>query len=63
MLSDNRIAAGATDRSTYTFAAPAEGKGTVDVKLLFRRAFKQLADEKGWSDPDVVMQHKVLRLE
>ena len=63
VLSDNRIAAGATDRSTYTFAAPAEGKGTVDVKLLFRRAFKQLADEKGWSDPDVVMQHKVLRLE
>ncbi len=46
----------ATDTSTYTFAAPAEGEVTVEVALLFRRAFKELMDQKGWDVPDIVME-------
>ena len=56
VLSDNRLAAFATDTSTYTFAAPAEGEVTVEVALLFRRAFKELMDQKGWDVPDMVME-------
>jgi len=55
VLSDNRIAAFATDTSTYTFAAPQSGTTTIDVRLLFRRAFKELMDQKGWEAPDIVM--------
>jgi len=28
---------------------------TVTVKLIFRRAFKQLAEQKGWDNPDITM--------
>jgi hypothetical protein len=54
-ISDNRLPALGKDESRYTFAASADGKATVEVKLLFRRAFKSLMDEKGWEVPDVVM--------
>ena len=55
VLSDNRLAAFATDSSAYTFAAPAEGQANVEVTLLFRRAFYELIQQKGWDVPDIVM--------
>jgi len=55
IVSDNRIAAFASDTSTYVFAAPNRGLARVRVTLLLRRAFKVLMDQKGWSDPDIVM--------
>jgi hypothetical protein len=57
IVSDNRLAAFATDTSTYTFAAPNSDKTTVEIKLIFRRAFKALMDQKGWKVSDVVMEH------
>jgi hypothetical protein len=62
VLSDNRLAAFATDISTYTFAAPAKGEVTVEVALLFRRAFKELMDQKGWDVLDIVMEWEVITL-
>ena len=65
VLSDNRIPARATDLSHYSFVLPSprsrgEPEGgdqpaTVEVKLIFRRAFKSWADAKGWHEPDLVM--------
>ncbi|PKO22405.1 MAG: hypothetical protein CVU38_09630 [Chloroflexi bacterium HGW-Chloroflexi-1] len=65
ILSDNRIPARATDLSHYPFALPSprsrgEPEGgdqpaTIEVKLIFRRAFKPWADAKGWNEPDLVM--------
>ena len=55
LLSDNRLAAFATDSSSYTFVAPQGGTLLVDVTLVFRRAFKELADQKKWQDKDYVM--------
>ncbi len=56
ILADNRIAARATDVSNYEFQVPA-GSGTVTVtgKLIFRRAFIELAEQKGWNAPDILM--------
>jgi len=55
--SDNRIPALVADTSTYEFQAPARGGAIeVEVKLIFRRAFKSLADLKGWDVPDIVME-------
>jgi hypothetical protein len=62
VLSDNRLAAFATDTSRYTFAAPDEGAVTVKVRLIFRRAFKELMDQKGWDVPDIVMAEETLTL-
>jgi hypothetical protein len=62
VLSDNRLAAFATDTSTYIFAAPTEGEVTVEVALLFRRAFKELMDQKGWDVPDILMEWEVITL-
>lgn len=62
MLSDNRLAAFATDRGTYTFAAPERGEVKVEVTLLFRRAFIELMEQKGWDVPDMVMEQQTVRL-
>jgi hypothetical protein len=58
ILSDNRIPALGNDTTNYTFAAPDEGDVTIEATLLFRRAFIELADQKGWSDPDIVMEQQ-----
>jgi hypothetical protein len=55
ILSDDRIPAFGSDASTYTFAAPAGMGAYVHVTLLYRRAFIQLMDWKGWDLPDIVM--------
>ena len=56
IISDNRIAALDTATSSYAFAAPADGNIQVAVTLLYRRAFKELMIQKGWSVPDVLME-------
>ena len=53
--SDSRIAAFATDTSSYTFAISPGQVATVEVRLRFRRVFKALADIKKWPDADVLM--------
>jgi hypothetical protein len=58
LLSDNRIAARATDTSRYVFAGPANSEVLVEVILLFRRAFINLAIQKSWQMQDVVMESK-----
>jgi len=62
VLSDNRLAAFATDSSTYAFAAPDEEGVTVEVTLLFRRAFIALMDQKGWDMPDIVMKQETVHI-
>jgi hypothetical protein len=56
VISDNRLAAFETDTSEYTFAIPLSGEVSVKVTLLFRRAFIELIDQKGWDIPDIVME-------
>jgi hypothetical protein len=58
---DTRIAAMVTDTTHYTFDAPA-GAIKVNVRLLFRRAFYELAQQKGWNDPDLLMEQETLNV-
>lgn len=60
IISDNRLAAFEADTSTYTFTAPTDGKVAVEIKLLYRRAYKELMDQKGWDVPDIIMNEKQL---
>jgi mono/diheme cytochrome c family protein len=56
VILDNRIPALGVDRSRYRFSAGDHESVRVSVELIFRRAFKKLMDQKGWSDPDLMME-------
>jgi hypothetical protein len=62
IVRDNRLAAGSTDVSRYTFAKGAGHRVKLDVQLFFRRAFKPLMEQKGWTDDDVLMERTTLWL-
>ena len=62
IFSDNRIAAFASDTSTYVFTAPEAGAATVRVDLLFRRAFKELMEQKGWEVSDIMMEQEIVQV-
>jgi nitrate/TMAO reductase-like tetraheme cytochrome c subunit len=63
IVEDTRLPALDTNTSTYAFAAP-EGAGTVTVeaRLIFRRAFYDLMQQKGWDIPDIVMERQTATL-
>ena len=63
IVEDTRLAALATDTTHYTFDLPAGKVATVNVKLVFRRAFQALAQQKGWNDPDIVMKSETIQVE
>jgi hypothetical protein len=62
IVSDNRIPAFGSDTSSYTFATPPDGSAYIQVTLLYRRAFIQLMDWKGWDVPDIVMETESLEI-
>lgn len=48
---DSRIPALATDTTSYTFEAPAQGgEVTVRARLIYRRSWRALVDAKGWTE-------------
>jgi len=62
-VEDNRLAVFASDTSTYAFAVDKQGRVVVEATLLYRRAFKELMDQKGWDTPDIVMDRQILTIE
>ncbi len=56
VLMDSRLGAFESDVGEYVFAAPEPGPVRVEAVLLYRRAFKDLMDRKGWDEPDIVME-------
>ena len=58
-VEDTRLAAFETHTSTYVFAVPDTGDGdmvTIEAHLVFRRAFYDLMQQKGWDMPDILME-------
>jgi hypothetical protein len=57
IFADNRIPAGASDLSTYTFVSPQGGQEVrLFVELRFRRLFHDSLSAKDWQTPDVIME-------
>ena len=56
LVEDTRLPAYGTDVSRYAFEAPGQGPVTVEVQLVYRRAFQELMEQKDWDDPDIVME-------
>ncbi len=58
IVSDNRLAALAADREEFAFEITGRKNAIVSVKLLYRRAFITLMEQKKWNTPDIVMAEK-----
>jgi hypothetical protein len=56
IVEDSRLAALATDTTQYTFDLPAGMNAQVKVNLFFRRTFQEIAQQKGFTDPDILME-------
>jgi hypothetical protein len=63
IVEDNRIAPLASDTTTYSFSLPAGQAANVSVRLVYRRSFQKLAQEKGWNDPDITMEENTIQVE
>lgn len=63
IVSDNRIPAMGADSTAYTFVKPLGTAARVRVRLLYRRAFKALMEQKKWKNvPDVLMAEKEMNV-
>jgi len=62
VVSDNRIPAMETDVTNYRFAVPEGSAIRVEVRLIFRRAFIGLIEQKGWDIPDIVIAQEIIEL-
>jgi hypothetical protein len=62
IVEDTRLAALTTDTTNYAFTAPTGKAVTVKVRLVFRRAFAELMKQKGWNDPDILMEQETLNV-
>src|SRR5690606_41936059 len=58
-----RLPALKRDYSMYTFPLEESEAATIEVRLLYRRAYQQLAEWKGWDDPDILMAQQTLQVD
>jgi mono/diheme cytochrome c family protein len=62
IVEDTRIPAMSADTSRFVFAPPSDGPIEVEARLIFRRAFIDLARQKGWDTGDVLMERERLTI-
>jgi hypothetical protein len=60
VVRDSRLKPFEPDQSEYIFDAANLEKVEVRVQLWYRRAFKELMDQKGWTDADILMGEVVI---
>ena len=56
VVEDTRLPARATNTSRYIFTAPSNDPITVEARLIFRRAYYELVQQKDWDTPDILMK-------
>ena len=63
ILSDNRIPAMESDTTSYIFRTSKDSETfDISVKLIYRRAFIELIDQKGWDVPDILMEQETIKM-
>ena len=61
LVEDTRIPAQSSRRGAFRFGLSGDGTAleteeiTVEARLIYRRAFRQLQEWKGWTDPDIIL--------
>ncbi len=62
VVMDTRLGAFKSDVGEFLFSAPRSGDVRIEAVLLYRRAYKKLMEQKGWSEPDIVMQSAAISM-
>ena len=62
VVMDTRLAAFESDTDEFLFTAPESGDARIEAVLLYRRAYKELMNLKGWNEPDIVMESAAVTL-
>lgn len=63
MLSDNRLMPFEVDKTSFDFQMGKAESAEIRIRLIFRRATKELIDLKGWESPDILMEEITLQVE
>jgi hypothetical protein len=63
IVEDTRLTPFATDSSTYSFTLPAGSPASIKISLVYRRAYQQLEQQKGWTDADILMAESTITVE
>lgn len=56
IVMDTRLGAFKSDIGEFLFSAPDSGNVRIEAVLLYRRAYKNLMEQKGWNEPDIIME-------
>ncbi len=56
ILEDTRLPALESETVIFTFTVPPGSEVNVEARLIFRRAFYEVAQQKGWDVPDILME-------
>ena len=62
VVEDTRLEPFEEDFSSYLFHVPENAPIQVRVRLILRRAFIELMDQKGWTDPDILMAERQITI-
>jgi hypothetical protein len=62
VVEDTRLGALKTDTSQYSFDLPAGQTAQISVRLMFRRNYQKLMEEKGWTDADILMEEETIQV-
>jgi hypothetical protein len=63
IVEDTRLAPYASDASSYLFTLPAGSPASIKISLVYRRAYQQLEQQKGWTDADILMAESTITVE
>ncbi len=63
LVSDNRLPPFGSDVSVYSFSPVPQEPVKVHIRLIYRRAFIELIEQKGWQTPDILMNETTLILD
>jgi len=62
IIEDTRLPALETRNTEFVFEYTEDSIVTIDVSLIFRRAFFDIMQQKGWNTPDILMEQKIIEL-
>jgi hypothetical protein len=63
VVEDTRLRPLVPDVTAYDFELPSGQAATIKMRLVYRRAFQQLAQQKGWNDPDITMAEATIQVD
>ena len=62
LVSDNRLFPFEERIIDFNFATHQNAPAEIHIRLLYRRAFIELANQKGWNVNDILMEEQILKL-